>query len=212
MLVALLAGLTACTASRYEVLSFFFDDVPDPNAPPPKQVQDVQPRNLPVRPVAPPTTSVHMHEPYAQRRCDACHKGGSTAAKRSSGAFAINSMSELLMPADKLCATCHKPSQAAFQHAPALLGDCSRCHTAHSSRFPHLLLQEKSAALCAPCHKPEDMPTRDLHATYGSRDCAECHDPHAAERRYLLRPEPVGPQPAAPATVAPTEPAKAGGQ
>jgi predicted CXXCH cytochrome family protein len=204
--------MTACTASRYEVLSFFFDGVPDPNAPVRTQPEEPQARNLPVRPFVPPPVIVHMHEPYTQRRCDACHKGAGSAARRTSGAFAINTMSELLLPADKLCATCHQPNPGAYQHAPALLGDCSRCHTAHSSRFPHLLLQEKSAALCAPCHAAEEMPTRELHVGFGDRDCAECHDPHGSDRRFLLRPEPPPGPPAPPAVVEPPAAAKEAGR
>lgn len=187
-IAALLGVLTACTASRYEVLSFFFDGVPDPSAPPKVRADD-QPhqRFLPIRPVEAPPVVVHTHQPYLQRRCEECHKGAGDKNRRSAGSFAINTMSELLLPTDRLCWKCHKPVEAPYQHAPALVGNCVVCHAAHSSRFPHLVLEENTTKLCERCHTDSTMPTREKHAGYGDKDCTECHDPHASGTRFLLR-------------------------
>lgn len=198
--VLLLAVPTACSASRYELLSFFFDGVPDPNAPQPKVAAPVLPLvKRTVNPDAPPPVKLTMHQPYAEQKCDACHRGAGDKSKQRAGAFAIGNLSQLVMPIEQLCLSCHAPRPDAFQHAPALLGDCVRCHNPHSSKADHLLQKADVAALCAPCHTTETMPTREAHAAYGERSCAECHDPHSSSLRYLLRP--------AAATAAPPPPA-----
>lgn len=198
-------ALAACSAARrYEVLSFFFDGVPDPSAPAPTQ-HTAEPvvRQRTVRPEAAPAVVLHQHVPYAQRQCDSCHLSGGDQGK-ARGAFSINSMSALKMPVEKLCASCHEPKPLAHQHAPALLGDCVRCHDPHASRYDHLVKKARTAELCAVCHTPDTMPTGAAHAGSGDRDCASCHDPHGSDTRHLLR-SGIDPQLPAAAT-APTAP------
>ncbi|MFO1078076.1 MAG: cytochrome c3 family protein [Planctomycetota bacterium] len=204
-------ALAACSAaSRYEVLSFFFDGVPDPSAPVQPKVVEPQVRQRTVRPEAAPAVVLHQHAPYAQRQCDQCHESGGEKGGRARGAFSINTMSALKMPVTRLCVSCHEPKPLAFQHAPALLGDCVRCHDPHASRFEHLVLKERTADLCAVCHDADTMPTSAAHAAVADRGCATCHDPHGAEAHFLLRPgiDSALP-PAAPPALPPSPPAAA---
>jgi predicted CXXCH cytochrome family protein len=113
-----------CTpTNRYKVLSFFFDGVPDPNAPPAGAVQvDQSGRPSVVR-------TVVYHEPYQNSNCQACHAGG---AQTYTPLGALDS---------RMCLPCHQqvPSQYAVMHGPVAIGVCLWCHAPHESVYPHLL-------------------------------------------------------------------------
>src|SRR3954463_6769787 len=66
-LLALFAGCS--TEKRYKVLSFFFDGVPNPNAPAAGTGDEFAAERADgaVRPVA------YVHKPYAQNKCNECH-------------------------------------------------------------------------------------------------------------------------------------------
>ena len=108
--------------------------------------------------------------------------------QRDLGNFNVQDAAGLRMPIEQLCVSCHKASEQAYHHAPALLGDCSRCHHPHLSRHEHLLLQPRARDLCVTCHDAATMVTDALHAGFGDRDCTSCHDPHASDTRAFLKP------------------------
>ena len=57
----------------------------------------------------------------------------------------------LVSPANQLCFTCHTKSSDAVQHLPYSEGDCTVCHSPHSSNFPaHTLVAHQE--LCMGCH------------------------------------------------------------
>jgi predicted CXXCH cytochrome family protein len=57
----------------------------------------------------------------------------------------------LVSPPDQLCFTCHTKSSDAVQHRPYSEGDCTVCHSPHSSNFPaHTLAGHED--ICMGCH------------------------------------------------------------
>ena len=173
-------GLASCSStSSYEILSFFFDGVPNPNAPPepepkepardPRRAEAAQPR---------PTPAV-VHRPVREKRCSECH------GTRRGGSIFMG-QPRMLGSDSQLCFQCHQLAEREYQHAPAVAGLCTRCHHPHQSEHPRLLLEAKVADLCRACHSAETFATQQEHEARADRDCHSCHDPHASNARYFL--------------------------
>ncbi|MCP4593501.1 MAG: hypothetical protein GY842_22415 [bacterium] len=175
------AGVVAACSeeTRYRTLRFFFDGVPDPGAPPP-------PRGYPAR--VPPTgtpevaetpkrkpsgKTIWSHAPFRDNKCGDCHRARSGSVPTAQ---------------EGLCARCHRdiPGDPPYVHGPVAVNDCSACHHHHSSVYPKLLLDERSA-LCARCHRREDLTAGRYHAADGEQACVDCHDPHAGDNPFLLK-------------------------
>jgi predicted CXXCH cytochrome family protein len=188
-LVILWSGVSCSTTTRYEVLSFLFDGVPDPN----RSAEPVHPlltvaeqlAERARRPAPTDALALHIHPPYQDRQCTHCHLKGATGSSRSW----LRGQPGLIKPKRKLCLDCHDRPTENFIHGPVSAGDCSACHEHHNSRHEHLLKSRTSAELCVKCHTVDTFPTSKEHEEYQERDCTECHDPHAAARRFLLRDE-----------------------
>ncbi len=194
LLAALAAGalLLACSAERrYRTLSFFFDGVPDPNAPPPPEVYGPRfdPTQLTAeqraamlaRRIEPP--KITTHRPVAEKRCEACHR----IERSDSGPIAFSGVPELNAPPEELCFRCHSFGPARIVHGPVARGLCLSCHLPHQSPHDHLLRQADQKSLCGACHSGETFVTEEAHRAYGDRACSSCHDPHASDREALLR-------------------------
>lgn len=172
LLILLLGGavsvlLIGCASpeQRYEVLSLFFDGVPDPNAPknPPSRVGGASGR----------TTVVH--KPFADNLCNSCHQN-------SSDIFARAQVSQ------DVCLNCHSnvPTQHAVMHGPVVNNACQICHSPHSSALPHLLKQP-APALCAQCHEPDTMQVmHKRHPVDPKQSCIDCHSGHGGSDHKLL--------------------------
>lgn len=173
-LVVLIAGgwSMACTQmTRYQMLTFFFDGVPDPNAPVAEQQQTPEisewrmslPEVEPV--VAPSAMIVSRHEPVTRRQCDQCHQSGT-------------GMVPLAFDA-QLCDRCHRDERVnnGWDHGPISLGTCLPCHRAHESPFPHLLDQPQPE-LCFYCHETVAERRIEEHQVEDFGSCTRCHDPH----------------------------------
>ena len=201
--VAMAAGLllpallVACSATtRYEVLSFFFDGVPDPSE---QYGEAIGPQGNPLRVLSLEERAriqaerlkqrpVFFHRPFEEKKCEECH----TFAGARKGGW-MQGLPKLLVPKEQLCKRCHEPPEARFVHGPVALGLCALCHEAHRSDYPHLLKAERSRELCTKCHEGETFVTEKEHAEYEDRDCASCHDPHGSDRPSLLREDAPGP-------------------
>ncbi len=166
--IAMASFLGCSPQRRYEVLSFFFDGVPNP-----------QSGNVALgaggRPIS------YLHKPYSEGKCAACHTDGD-AEMSITRAIDIKSISS------KVCLKCHEktPNQYPFMHGPVAVGECMLCHAPHESPNPHLLLAA-TPRLCVQCHVPELMsPKRPEHADEKA-DCLNCHVGHGSGARGLLR-------------------------
>ncbi len=190
-------GVTAaCTAlKKYEILSFFFDGVPDPRTPGTPDfigpVPRIELRSLTLEERAKlqeerlKKVEVFFHKPFQEKRCGDCHstapRGGNSQPTWRQG------LSELRLPKKLLCKKCHKPPEEAFVHGPVAAGECAQCHEHHRSSYPHLLKVKNPDTLCARCHTGDTFVTRKRHKTFEKGSCTECHDPHSSKRRYMIK-------------------------
>jgi predicted CXXCH cytochrome family protein len=177
--IAATAGLAAaCSEStRYRVLTFFFDGVPDPHAPKVEgyaalgdaaEVADAQGATA-RRPTAP----LYAHTPYRLNQCGGCHDVQSGVTRTA---------------AEGLCGSCHQDLARTqrFVHGPVAVNDCTVCHHPHTSPHPFVLLQD-ATTLCLSCHDADDVWEAAYHADTQSRSCVDCHLPHGGDDPYFLR-------------------------
>ncbi len=173
---ALLA--TACSQrTRYRVLRFFFDGVPDPNRPVQVAETTTQPSDAAATQPAEqekPRLLAHAHPLYRDNRCDQCHDmlGGGLVRTVSEG----------------LCNMCHPqpPPGTEYIHRPVAENDCLECHHYHASAYRKILLDDP-AALCFKCHERDEL-SRAAHTPAADRRaCLDCHDPHGGADRFHLR-------------------------
>ncbi len=161
-----------CAAERrYKVLSFFFDGVPDPNAPPGAGTGD---EGSGTGAGGSPKLLAVVHKPYLENKCDACHQ-------QARGTY------ESFSKADpKVCLNCHANvvRQYPVMHGPVVAVECLWCHTPHESSVPHLL-KESSPGVCRQCHERDMMSPRPPdHLT--DRNCLDCHSGHGGSQRFML--------------------------
>lgn len=174
--VALL--LPACSPStRYRVLTFLFDGVPEPGKPAvgagaptvatgPQESGEAAPRAARLAVVA--------HAPFRENRCTACHNMNTGQLTKEVRAG--------------LCVDCHaSPAKdARYLHGPVAVDDCVACHHFHASPYPKLLLQD-AHTVCLRCHRQEDLSAEPHDATVEGQACVVCHDPHGGADRFFLK-------------------------
>jgi predicted CXXCH cytochrome family protein len=168
----------ACSGTtRYRVLSFFFDGVPEPGSRPTvgyespyAAIQDVQ-----AGPAARPALRFNPHPPYRNNRCRACHdvtSGGGLWRSDREG----------------MCMSCHGQLYARdrYVHGPVAVNACLDCHHYHGSPYSHMLLDE-AAALCVRCHPRDRLVTCDARTSDETRTCVQCHAAHGGNDRFFLK-------------------------
>lgn len=95
--------------------------------------------------------------------------------------------------ADCLTSGCHAGMlNAAVVHEPAL-DDCLACHKQLQETHPvkgskSFTLVAEGAALCAECHDSM-VEEKFVHGPAAMGACSQCHDPHSASEKFLLRQE-----------------------
>jgi predicted CXXCH cytochrome family protein len=169
LLLIVPAGQGCAPATRYHILSFFFDGVPLPEGMQAPAKTGASPNAKP----AAQKIVVARHAPYAKKQCSACHTPMTNT---------------LLASVPELCFRCHKMGQSEkrYVHAPSLAGFCRLCHDPHASTHPFLLLASPRE-MCFYCHNPEDIAKNQAHGD-NEAPCTQCHNPHA-DNRYYLRAE-----------------------
>ena len=165
--------LIGCTdpQKRYQVLSFFFDGVPDPNAPKKQSSKHGASGGRTV-----------VHKPFADNLCNSCHQN-------STDIFARAQVRE------DVCLNCHSnvPTQYAVMHGPVVNNACQMCHSPHSSALPHLLKQP-APALCAQCHDADAMLVMHKRQPIDPKQsCIDCHSGHGGSNHQLLLATPAAP-------------------
>ena len=159
---------TGCTVTKqnYKTLSFFFDGVPDPSAPAGQGAGRSGPDGKPAFAV--------VHRPYAEEKCDACHKTRYRPSRNDSS----------------ICLQCHAAVQTEhpLMHGPVVATACLWCHTPHESTRP-ALLRDDDRKVCSQCHTGStfDASTVPAHGD-PARACLECHFGHGGNARFMLRP------------------------
>lgn len=169
--VALVLAWTGCTVteSNYKMLSYFFDGVPDPNAPVPIDggtLVDAIRRS--------PTYTVH--KPYEADACAECHSSRFRLTRNDS----------------PVCLKCHADQVSSHprMHGPVAAGACLWCHSPHDSAYAHLL-RDRDRPLCMQCHEQGLLSTATVPAhADASRGCLECHAGHGGAAALFLRAEP----------------------
>ena len=120
------------------------------------------------------------HGMVNRKDCFVCHE-------REARTFAIGGRDAAL------CGKCHDPRPAArFLHGPVAVGSCTVCHDPHGQTNAAFLVAS-GESLCFRCHTEADV-LKHLVAGAGNiegfareKGCTACHDPHQADRKYLLR-------------------------
>lgn len=169
----------ACApATRYRVLSFFLDGVPDPNAPKIDATANL-PTTGPTSAAAAsagaaPRATLFPHKPYRDGQCAGCHD---------------LETGQLVRPVEQgLCLNCHRnvPGDVRYVHGPVAVNACTMCHHYHASPFEKLLLKEPLPT-CFRCHDREDLTPGEHHAEIEQVGCVICHDPHGGPERFFLK-------------------------
>ncbi len=157
---------SGCTVTRenYKTLSFFFDGVPDPDAPVPGSGPGI----------AGTPAVVILHAPYAAENCDACHKTRYRPTRNDS----------------TICFECHAGIRSAYprMHGPVAAGACLWCHSPHESAYP-ALFRDADRRVCAQCHTPDLLSSTRVPAHADpARACLECHSGHGGHEPFMLKP------------------------
>jgi predicted CXXCH cytochrome family protein len=159
-----------CTpVKKYQVLSFFFDGVPDPN----KKTEVLTPVHDTVI-VAATKPEFYTHKPYEEEKCKSCHAEGYSNA--------------LLKPLPELCYTCHEDFNNKYPsvHGPVASGNCLTCHNQHMAKNEKLLIRA-GRDLCLFCHNSKQILTSEIHKRIEDKNCTECHNPHGGNNRGMLK-------------------------
>lgn len=175
-LCGFLFALIGCSTprQRYQVLSVFFDGVPNPDAP--KKIFAVAPTTGP--------TVVHavilsVHKPYQDPNgCNVCHRGDNGEIQDFELAY-------------NKCVRCHPKTASSHKlmHGPVAREACKWCHTPHESAQLHLL-KDTSIKVCTQCHDQQLLSNFPPQHTDGKTDCLTCHNGHGGDQRYFLKPLP----------------------
>ena len=89
------------------------------------------------------------------------------------------------------CLRCHEDVQAEIalpvEHMPAAEGMCASCHSPHAARFEHLL-NRRERALCYACHSEaiDSFQAGSVHTPVRQGQCGVCHQVHGSQHEKLL--------------------------
>jgi predicted CXXCH cytochrome family protein len=196
--LVLLVATGGCSPQRqYRVLSFFFDGVPDPNAP---KLQQSTLFNEPGS--KGPVKLAVIHKPYAEGNCRSCHSSLPNAKPETvlaNGESPATAKDLKLVALDSsLCVNCHKdkPGQFKVMHGPVASAACMWCHEPHQSDNP-ALLKSTSAELCLQCHDRQLLTSAEKEHQNETKSCLDCHLGHGGPDTNLLRPTTQPSKPAA---------------
>lgn len=166
--VLILIGPSCSSQKNYKVLSFFFDGVPDPNAPAVAEGSDQASNGN-----APKMLAI-VHKPYAEGKCNECHEGDTSK---------FESFKKL---SSDICLKCHPrvPDMYPVMHGPVSAGECLLCHNPHESSVKGML-NDDAPAVCMQCHLSEFLPQDEEHGDL-KRSCLECHVAHGSDKHGLL--------------------------
>ncbi len=169
---------SACShrPTRYRVMRFFLDGVPEPGVEPKiGYAPSSEAARFEVeRQRQQPVVLTFAHTPFRENRCGACHNVETGVLVRSleSG----------------LCLNCHASliTEVKYAHGPAAVHACTFCHHHHSARFEFNLLRAPNDT-CFRCHSMDDLTTGPHHEGIETQTCVNCHNPHGGDDRFFLK-------------------------
>ncbi|MBI5196216.1 MAG: cytochrome C [Nitrospirae bacterium] len=127
-----------------------------------------------------------VHGPVDAGECIVCH-GDSQKHKDNPAKNKFSKIKQI----DKLCYTCHdKFKERQFTHAPVKSGECTACHSAHSSPYKFQLVAQ-GAELCFICHDAKIVAGKFVHGPAAVGGCVACHEPHTADYEKNLKAKPT---------------------
>lgn len=120
------------------------------------------------------------HQPFAQRRCGACHQLNGPDPTKT------------FLQGSELCATCHAKQVRDFRkklvHKPVADGQCTACHSPHASNVKGLMSRPERE-VCLTCHADvteKFRASKAFHpASAADGKCTICHVPHGSDRPWL---------------------------
>ena len=160
---ALISGWLGCSVENdYELLSFFFDGVPEPGS------FEAGGGFLGGG------KTIYQHEPYATDSCLECHPNPSQM--------------QLSRDDSTICLKCHEdiPEQYPFMHGAVIGNACLWCHDPHISTIASLL-REPSPALCTQCHEQGKLSAPVTEHANADTNCLSCHFGHGGDDAWFLR-------------------------
>lgn len=170
--------LFSCSVStKHQILTTFFDGVPDPNAKPKAIVDSLKLdslANLKNEKVKIDNEPKYIfHPPYKNRLCKDCHN--------------LENSNQLIKSIPGLCYKCHEnfSDKNPSLHGPVAMGDCQVCHSPHFAENK-FLLKRTGRDLCLSCHESTYVYENKHHFATEEYQCLDCHNPHSGKDRFLL--------------------------
>ncbi|MCP4263089.1 MAG: hypothetical protein GY774_37105 [Planctomycetes bacterium] len=123
----------------------------------------------------------YVHGALKDGQCKQCHE---THTSDNKSRLRANTIGEM-------CAECHDVVEnATHVHGPTSVDECSLCHEAHESDYENRLTMGLDQ-LCVFCHVTTKEELEGLEFVHEAvrENCADCHDPHAANNWKMLRAE-----------------------
>lgn len=191
LFAAFAAGCGGSPRERYQVLSYFFDGVPNPDAPKNNRNPDTTGGTKVIT-----ASIVSQHKPFVDAgsdpaKCAVCHRNSEGEIQEFSEAY-------------KACVKCHTKISTSLpkMHGPVAREACKFCHAPHESTQPHLL-KDEPINVCTQCHDQTLLGDKPPQHLDGQTSCLDCHFGHGGNERYFIKPSPTSVQPAPPPTTAP---------
>ena len=101
-------------------------------------------------------------------------------------------------PLKQVCNTCHsdtiaRQERSLTKHQPVDEGECSICHSPHSSNNPFILNDASNINLCGQCHDWQTHSTHPIGSEVAdprnpnlTLDCLSCHRSHGTEYSHFI--------------------------
>lgn len=120
--------------------------------------------------------------PITETGCQFCHTSNGEKHPGKNAGF------EFTAGYPEMCTNCHdNKNTMSSVHSPVEDGDCSVCHTPHSSANKSLIHDSFSENACLDCHYIDTEFAKSVHGPVREGKCQTCHDPHQSNHTFQLK-------------------------